>query len=74
MKIRYNHYSGKSSIVWFEIGTDFIRVKYFDKEQNYTYNYEGKSGSKHATELKRWIQLGNGLQSYNMIKLRFKHD
>ncbi len=72
--IKYNNYSGMSSVDWYEIGDDFIRVKFFDKEHIYTYSYEGKAGQTHVEELKRRAQSGNGLHSYIMMKLRLKHD
>ncbi len=73
MKIRYNHY-GKSSIAWFEIGTDFIRVKFYNKIKIYQYSYNGRAGKKHVDELKRLAMKGKGLNSYIQLNVKYKYD
>jgi hypothetical protein len=60
---RYSNIGGDSGVSAYEIGTDYIKVKFSGNGRTYTYSYQ-KAGSYHIENMKRLAQSGNGLNSY----------
>jgi len=60
---RYSNRSGSSGVSAYEIGSDFITVKFSGTFRTYTYSYR-KAGSNHVENMKRLAQSGSGLNSY----------
>ncbi len=60
---RYQNRSGDSGVSAFEIGTDYIEVKFSGTSRPYSYSYR-KAGSVHVENMKRLAQSGSGLNSY----------
>lgn len=60
---RYRNIGGDSGISAYEIGTDYIKVKFSGTFRTYTYSYR-KAGSSHVENMKRLAQSGSGLNSY----------
>ncbi|HEX7935994.1 MAG TPA: hypothetical protein VF573_23405 [Paraburkholderia sp.] len=59
---RYGNISGKSGIVAYEIGDDFVAARF---NSGVTYWYTKKSvGTRHLAELKRLATRGEGLATY----------
>ncbi len=71
--IKYKNFSGKSNVESYEIGEDYIKVKFNQTAKIYTYSHV-KAGIKHVEELKRLANLGQGLNSYIMKNVREKYD
>lgn len=60
---RYRNSGGDSGVSTYEIGTDYIAVKFSGTAKVYTYSYR-KAGRMHVENMKRLAQSGSGLNSY----------
>lgn len=60
--IKYRNSNGDSGIAAYEVGEDYILVK-FSEGGTYLYSYR-KAGQRHVDEMKRLAQRGSGLNSY----------
>lgn len=69
---RYRNASGNSGVYGYEIGNDYIRVK-FSTGNTYTYSYR-KAGSMHVEKMKSLARSGSGLNSYINSYVKFKYD
>ncbi len=69
---RYGNLDGNSSIREFDIGSDFIAVKFSDgKIYRYTYR---SAGSDKVEEMKRLARQGAGLNSYIMRFAKYDYE
>lgn len=68
--MEYLDRSGKSGIMDYDIGRDFIEI-YFKKGSVYKWTYES-CGEANVEEMKQLAQMGSGLNSY--INLNCKED
>lgn len=59
---RYRNLGGDSGVVAYEIGDDFIRVKFSDGSI-YLYT-DGSAGSHSIKEMKRLARIGQGLNAF----------
>lgn len=57
----------------YEIGTDYIKVKFSGTFRTYTYSYR-KAGSSHVENMKRLAQNGSGLNTYINRYVKHLHD
>lgn len=60
---RYRNSGGGSGVSAYEIGSDYILVKFSGTARTYRYSYR-KAGQNHVENLKRLAQRGSGLNSY----------
>lgn len=60
---RYRNSGGDSGISSYEIGTDFIIVKFTGTFRTYRYSYR-KAGQHHVENMKRLARSGSGLNGY----------
>lgn len=60
---RYRNSGGDSGVFSFEIGTDYIAVKFSGSIRSYNYSYR-KAGQHHVEAMKRLARSGSGLNSY----------
>lgn len=60
---RYRNSGGDSGVSSYEIGTDYITVKFSGSSQTYRYSYR-KAGQNHVEIMKRLARSGSGLNSY----------
>lgn len=60
---RYRNSSGNSGVSAYEIGPDYILIKFSGKSRSYRYSYR-KAGQHHVETMKRLAQSGSGLNSY----------
>lgn len=60
---RYKNRGGDSGVSAYEIGADYITVKFSGTFRIYTYSYR-KAGSVHVEKMKMLAQSGRGLNSY----------
>ena len=60
---RYRNSGGDSGISSYEIGTDYIIVKFTGTFRTYRYSY-WKAGQLHVENMKRLARSGSGLNSY----------
>lgn len=60
---KYKNLGGDSGVEAFEIGTDFIMVKFYTTSKLYTYSYQS-AGEEKVEEMKRRALSGHGLNEY----------
>ncbi len=70
---RYRNSGGGSGVNSYEIGSDYIRVKFDGTSRIYTYSY-GKAGRNHVEKMKVLAQSGSGLNSYINTHVKFLYD
>lgn len=70
---RYSNRNGDSGVSGFEIGIDYIRVKFTGTIKIYTYSY-GKAGMSHVENMKRLARNGSGLNGYINTYVKNKFD
>lgn len=69
---RYANRSGQSGVSAYEIGADYIRVR-FSSGDTYKYSYR-KAGQTHVENMKRLAKKGSRLNSYITTYVKFKYD
>lgn len=69
---RYANRSGQSGVSAYEIGVDYIRVR-FSSGDTYKYSYR-KAGQSNVENMKRLAKKGSGLNSYINTYVKFKYD
>jgi hypothetical protein len=60
---RYRNSGGDSGVSSYEIGSDYIIVKFTGTFRTYRYSYR-KAGHNHVENMKRLAKSGSGLNSY----------
>jgi hypothetical protein len=70
---RYRNSGGDSGVSAYEIGSDYILVKFSGTARTYSYSYR-KAGQNHVENLKRLAQNGSGLNSYINIHVKNLYD
>ena len=60
---RYRNASGDSGVSGYEIGPDYIAVKFSGTFRTYTYSYR-KAGRNHVEQMKILARNGSGLNTY----------
>lgn len=60
---RYRNSGGDSGVSSFEIGIDYISVRFSGSMRTYRYSYR-KAGQHHVENMKRLARSGSGLNSY----------
>lgn len=60
---RYKNLSGNSGVYTYEIGPNYIKVKFSGSARIYTYSYR-KAGSSHVERMKILARNGSGLNRY----------
>jgi len=73
MMERYRNWSGTSGIAAYEIGADFITVKFIDTSRTYTYSYR-RAGRTHVETMKTLALRGSGLNKYINRHVRSLYD
>lgn len=68
---KYKNLGGDSGVEAFEIGTNYIVVKFFKNPKLYTYSYES-ADEERVEEMKRRALRGEGLNEY--INKHVKND
>jgi len=69
---RYKNRNGKSGVIAYEIGGDYIRVKFTSGDiYQYSYNRAGKSN---VENMKKLAIKGLGLATYISTHVKFKYD
>jgi hypothetical protein len=71
---RYRNSSGTSGVNSFEIGNDYIRIKFTGSSKTYQYSYQGKARSNHVENMKTLARRGSGLNSYINQHVKFLYD
>lgn len=70
---KYGNLSGKSGIVSFQEGADYIRVKFLGSDEIYTYSYNS-AGAKHIEKMKALARKGKGLSTYISRYVKDKYE
>jgi hypothetical protein len=71
--MRYANRTGRSNVSGYEIGDEFIRVKFNRAARIYTYSHR-KAGKHRVDKLKILAQVGHGLNSYINISVKKLYD
>lgn len=61
--VKYKNIGGNSGVEGFDIGSNFIRVKFKGNSRIYQYSYH-KAGMQNVEQMKHLAQSGSGLNSY----------
>lgn len=70
---RYRNIGGDSGVSAYEIGTEYIKVKFSGTGRTYTYSYR-KAGVHHVENMKTLAQNGDGLNSYINKHVKYLYD
>jgi len=70
---RYRNSGGDSGISSYEIGDDFIIVKFTGTFRTYRYSYR-KAGQHHVENMKRLARDGSGLNGYINRYVKYLYD
>lgn len=69
----YLNKSGNSPITHYEIGSDYIIVR-FKGGKDYTYSYTGKAGKASVDLMKTLALKGSGLSAFITKNVKFLYD
>lgn len=69
---RYANFGGASNVLFYEIGSDWIRVQ-FSTGTPYSYSY-GHAGSSNVEQMKRLARAGRGLNSFINKHVKYSYD
>lgn len=69
----YGNYSGNSNVESFEIGSDYIDVRFNGTAKIYRYSYR-VAGRAEVEEMKKLAIQGKGLNGYINSNVKFKYD
>ncbi|GAB3911004.1 hypothetical protein [Mucilaginibacter boryungensis] len=61
--IPYGNAAGNSGVVAYQIGKDYIAVKFVDRDEPYIYSH-ASAGAQHVKEMKKLAKAGQGLSTY----------
>lgn len=70
---KYRNLSGKSGVQGYEIGNDYIIIKFSGTSKVYTYSYR-KAGRHDVEKMKYLASTGSGLNSYINQYMNNKND
>ena len=70
---RYQNRSGDSGVTAFDIGDDYIKLRFRSQRKVYVYT-RSSVGAKHLKEMKRLATLGKGLSSYVNRHVHGRYD
>lgn len=70
---KYSNRGNDSGVASFDIGEDYIVVKFIGTIKPYKYSYR-KAGEKHVEKMKQLARSGSGLNSYINSHVKFKYD
>lgn len=70
----YKDIDNDSNVTHYEIGENYIRVKFNGSAKIYTYSYFGKAGRLHVDRMKILAKSGDVLNSYRMRNVKYLYD
>ena len=69
----YKNLSGNSGVFQYEIGEDFIIVRFKTSARLYKYSYK-KAGKENVEKMKALAKSGSGLNSFISSSVRYLYD
>ena len=60
---KYLNISGKSGVLSYEIGKDYIAILFIGEPSTYVYSH-AVTGRRHVEKMKRLAEAGSGLSTY----------
>ena len=69
----YGNAGGDSGISAYEIGADYVGVRFSNTGKVYTYSY-ARAGKTHVDQMKVLARSGSGLNSYIMRNVKNLYD
>ena len=73
MFVKYRDINGDSNIDCYEIGIDYIAIKFNNSSKIYRYSCY-RAGKTHVENMKKYAAKGNGLNSYINLHCRSLYD
>lgn len=70
---KYSNFSGRSNVESFEIGENFIVVKFYRTARTYRYSYMS-AGQINVENMKRLALAGRGLNAYINKHVKFEYE
>ena len=67
--IRYSNRGGNSNVESYEIGNDYIAVKFKGKNKIYVYSYS-TAGAQNVDQAKKLAENGSGINNYIMLNMK----
>ncbi len=71
--IRYANRGGNSGVSSYEIGGNYIKIKFNGTARTYTWSYR-KAGQSHVDNMKSLAISGSGLNGYVNSRVKFLYD
>ncbi len=71
--VRYANRGGNSGISGYEIGSNFIKIKFNGTARTYTYSHR-RAGQSHVENMKTLAKNGSGLHAYVNSKVKNLYD
>jgi hypothetical protein len=69
----YKDISGNSGVVAYEIGKDYIKIRFKHEDHVYLYSYHNP-GKKHVEAMKRLAEAGEKLSTYISVNVRDNYE
>jgi hypothetical protein len=69
----YQNLSGDSGVAAYEVGDDFLKVRFWESPGVYVYTSRS-AGAKHLREMKRLAAIGRGLSTYISRHVHDRYD
>ncbi|MNL13872.1 hypothetical protein D3C87_1347930 [compost metagenome] len=69
----YRNLGGTSNVSSFDIGVDYIAVRFNRTARVYRYSY-GRAGQQHVENMKQLARQGSGLNSYINRQTKYLYD
>ena len=70
---RYANLNGNSNVEAYEIGSDYIAVKFYRTAKIYRYTY-ASAGRSNVEQAKKLAKSGSGLNSFIMNYMRYSYE
>ncbi len=70
---KYKNLQGNSGVSAFDTGPDYIRIKFQNSSDIYTYSYNS-AGIKHVEQMKILAHKGAGLSTYISKNVKDKYE
>lgn len=69
----YKNKQGNSGVLAYELGPDFIRLRFRDRDDVYTYSYRS-AGKRKIESMKKLAKTGKGLSTFVSRHVRDQYE
>lgn len=71
---RYRNLGGDLGVLYYEIGFDYIIVKFLGVNRIYIYSYCGRLGYNYVENMIKFVKSGSGLNVYINNYVKYLYD